>query len=39
MYSSTKGPGDCFVIFTNVLADPSFIGVNDPDGQLVERVP
>jgi len=38
-YRSTKGPGDCLVIFTDALVDPAFVEVNDPGGRLVERLP
>jgi len=38
-FRSTKGAGDCFVIFTDALRAPSFIEVDDPDGKLVERMP
>lgn len=38
-YHSTKGAGDCFVIFTDAVEPPSFVEVNDPVGKLVERIP
>jgi hypothetical protein len=38
-YLSTTGSGACFVIFTGALTPPSFVEVNDPDGDLVQRLP
>jgi RES domain-containing protein len=38
-YHSTKGPGDCLVIFTESLEPPTFVEVFDPDDNLVERIP
>lgn len=39
IFRSTKGTGNCIVIFTEALAPPSFVEVNDPAGKLVERLP
>ena len=30
-YGSTKGPGDCYVVFTDALVAPAFVEVNDPE--------
>lgn len=38
-YCSTKGTGNCFVIFTAALVPPSFVEVNDLGGNLLERLP
>ena len=39
IFRSTKGAGNCIVIFTGALVPPSFIEVNDPAGKLIERFP
>lgn len=38
-FASTKGPGDCCVIFTERVTPPSLVEVADPAGRLVERIP
>lgn len=38
-YRSTKGKGGCYVVFTDAIVDPAFVEVNDPDGNLIERLP
>lgn len=38
-FESTKGPGACFVVFTENLVEPAYVEVNDPSGRLMERIP
>lgn len=38
-YHSTKGPGECLVVFTDSLKTPAYVEVFDPDGNLIERLP
>jgi RES domain-containing protein len=38
-FSSTKGPGDCFMVLTGTIVAPAFVRVTDPESKLVQSIP